>query len=355
MRNLMWQTSAAAMIGLMLIMTGCGGTDTNEGGGSGTGGTGLRGTVKADGSSTVGPISIAVATKFRETYPDVDVTVGISGTGGGFEKFQKGETDISDASRPIKAGEFDACKSAGINFIEVPVAYDGLTIVVNKKNDWVDQMTVEDLIKIFRTDVAAKTWKEVNDAWPDEPIDIFAPGTQSGTFDYFKEVVVPKKTAPEGASIRSDINASEDDNQLVTGVAGNEYAIGFFGVAYYTENTDKLRAVPIVNPETGTAVVPDADKIESGEYAPFSRPLFIYVKEASLDKAEVLTFVEYYLDNATTISAEAGYVALPTEVYDLARQHLAERISGTHFLDTEGESRHGALPDLYKIDSAVGY
>ena len=236
----------------------------------------LEGTVEIDGSSTVAPITVEAADAFGETCPNVKIPVGVSGTGGGFKRFTKGGTDISDASRPIKFSEFEKCRENGVSFIELPVAYDGLTIVVNKENNWVDQLTVDQLKKIFRDDMKVQKWSDVQAGWPNTEIKIFAPGTDSGTFDYFKEVVVGK----DKASIRDDMSVSEDDNNLVLGVANTKEAIGFFGAAYYFENTDKLKAVKIVNPK-GKAVLPSADTIESGEYAPFSRPLFIYVNSKS--------------------------------------------------------------------------
>ena len=244
----------------------------------------LTGAVSIDGSSTVYPISEAAAARFQKLYPNVSVTVGQSGTGRGFERFSQGETDLSDASRPIEQDEFEAAKSAGISFVEVPIAYDGLTIVVHPSNDWADQLTVDELKKIFTASGAADTWSDVREGWPDKKIAIFAPGTDSGTFDYFNEVIAGDD------EMRSDMSTSEDDNVLVTGVAGSPGAIGFFGVAYYEENQDKLKAVPVVNPATDKAVFPNPETIESGEYAPFSRPLFLYVKADSLRRPEIKRF-----------------------------------------------------------------
>lgn len=308
----------------------------------------LEGKVVIDGSSTVYPISEAIANDFRKSFPKVNVTVAISGTGGGFKRFTKGETDISDASRPIKAAEFEQCKQNGIHFVELPVAYDGLSIVVNKQNDWVDKLTVEDLQNIFLEKHAAKTWKQVNSSWPDTKIDLYAPGTDSGTFDYFKEVVSGKS----GDAIRADMSVSEDDNVLVTGVAAQKGAIGFFGCAYYFENEDKLRAVPIVNDE-GKAVSPAPEAIESGEYNPFARPLFIYVNIKKARRPELKKFVQYYLENAPKAAERVGYVALPAAVYKAADAHFKNRYIGTHFLTEDGEKKRGALPSLYKSDNRV--
>jgi phosphate transport system substrate-binding protein len=246
----------------------------------------LRGAVKIDGSSTVYPITEAVAEEFKRVAPDVRVTVGISGTGGGFKKFTVGETDISDASRPIKKSEHDLAATNKIDYIELPIAYDGLSIVVNKGNYWVDTLTLDEIKKIYLDSAGkAKTWKDVRAGWPDREIKVYGPGTDSGTFDYFKEVIAGDK-----GSIRGDMSVSEDDNVLVKGVAGDEGAIGFFGCAYYFENKDKLKVVPVVNPKTEKAVEPTPTTIEDGSYAPFSRPLFIYVSTKSAERPEVQAF-----------------------------------------------------------------
>ncbi|QGJ69035.1 Phosphate ABC transporter, periplasmic phosphate-binding protein PstS [Planctomycetales bacterium 10988] len=310
----------------------------------------LEGKIEVDGSSTVYPITEAIATGFLEIAPDVSVTVGVSGTGGGFKRFTANETDISDASRPIKSSEFESAKSAGVKFIEVPVAYDGLTIVVNPDNDWADEMTVEDLQKIF-LEGGAKTWKEVKDSYPDSPIKIFAPGTDSGTFDYFKEVV-----AEDDGTIRSDnvMSTSEDDNVLVTGVAGEKGAIGFFGASYFFENEDKLKAVKIINPD-GDAIAPTAETIEDGSYAPFSRPLFIYLKLDSMSRPEMQKFVEYYMENAGEKAASVGYVALPQAVYDTANSFISEEKTGTCYLTEDMEKRGGAVSDVYKAENLTSF
>lgn len=304
--------------------------------------TELQGRVDVDGSSTVYPITEAAAANFAKQFPNVNVNVGVSGTGGGFERFTKGETDISDASRPIKAEEFDLAVENEVKFVEVPVAYDGLTIVVHKDNDWVDQLTIDEVKKIFNLDTAAKTWSAVRNGWPEEPIKIFAPGTDSGTFDYFKEVVAGKK-----GSLRDDMSTSEDDNVLVTGVKGSPTSIGFFGYAYFAENRESLKAVPIVNPSSGEAVSPDSVTIESGEYAPFSRPLFIYVNTKSLSRPEVKKFVNYYLENAAELAAANDYVPLPSSIYERAQNLVRKRTSGTHYVDSEGEKRSGAVTAVY--------
>lgn len=336
-----WALSSAMVVGTaILAVAGCGEVDLG----------GLAGDIKIDGSSTVFPISQSAAHKFEQQYPDVKVTVGQSGTGGGFKRFTKGETDVSDASRPIKGSEFDQCKAEGIKFIELPVAYDGLTIVVNKSNKFVEQLTIEQLQRIFLEDQAVKHWSDLNPNWPATEIKIFSPGYDSGTFDYFKEVVT--QGLPEDKiAMRDDMSLNENDNVLVNGVAEEPNSIGFFGAAYYYENTDKLTAVKIVNPGTGDAVGPDPADIESGNYAPFSRPLFIYVNEASLKRPEIKKFVEFYLKEAGNMAKEVGYVALPQEIYDLAKKHYDDRLTGTHFLTKEGEKRSGSLFDIYTTDN----
>ena len=308
----------------------------------------LEGTVEIDGSSTVAPISIKAADMFGSVCPKVKVPVGVSGTGGGFKRFTIGETDISDASRPIKAKEFKKCIENGVEFVELPVAYDGLTIVINKANDWVDQLTVDQLKMIFRDDIKASKWSDVKEGWPEEEIKIFAPGTDSGTFDYFKEVMVGK----EKASIRDDMSVSEDDNILVNGVANTKTAIGFFGAAYYFENADKLKAVKIVN-KAGKAVGPSPEAIESGSYNPFSRPLFIYVNAKSLKRPEVKQFVKHYLKNAADIADEVGYVGLPEEISNAAAKCFKGKKTGTHFLDSNMEKRSGSVPDIYKQENLI--
>ncbi len=268
-----------------------------------------------------------------------------------FKRFTKGETDISDASRPIKYEEFEICKENGIEFIELPVAYDGLTIAVAKNNDFVDTLTVDQLKKIFNADkkdksfVNAKTWKDVDPSWPDLEIQIFAPGTDSGTFDYFKEVVAGKSD-----SIREDMSVSEDDNQLVQGIAETEGAIGFFGASYYFANQDKLKSIKIVNPAIGEPVEVSAENIESGKYAPFSRPLFIYVNKKSAGRPEVKVFVNHYLDNCAELATKVKYVGLPTEIIDSAKDHFKRGMVGTHFWtmkDGKAEKIDGALKEVY--------
>ena len=303
----------------------------------------LKGTVRVDGSSTVYPITEAAAEEFSKVAEKVNVTVGVSGTGGGFKRFGAGELDVADASRCIKKAEIEAAKSRSIEFIELPVAFDGLTIVVNKGNTWVKQLTVAQVKKLYSASEPAKTWKDVDPSWPAETIKLYSPGTDSGTFDYFKEVVVGKD-----GKIRADLSVSEDDNVLVKGVSGDVNAIGFFGFAYYMENKEKLTCVPVVNPATGAAVTPSHETIEGATYAPFSRPLFIYVNKGSLDKPQVKAFVDFYLSNAAKFAEEVGYVKLPAALYDRAKANLVALKTGTQMLDENGKERPGALADLYK-------
>lgn len=301
----------------------------------------LAGQVSIDGSSTVFPISVAVANMFRRQFPNVRVKVALSGTTGGFRRFIAGETDISDASRPIKPGEFDRCKEAEVHFVEVPVAFDGLSIVVHRENDWCRQLKVEDLKRIFFKEKPAQLWSDLNSNWPEEKIVLYAPGLDSGTMDYFREVV-----ADEGA-LRPDILLSEDDNLLATGVAEHKHAIAFFGCAYYFKNQDKLRAVSIVNPDTGKPVAPAPKTIASGEYAPFSRPLFIYVNARAARRPEIRKFVEFYLAKAEEAAQKVGYVPLPPTIYQRAMAHFKNRQIGTHFLSENQEKQRGSLEALY--------
>jgi len=332
-----------------LLLVGCDAKPAAKSGDSGSGDaevSTLQGSIKVEGSSTVQPISNKGAELFNEKYPKVNIAVGGEGTGNGFKAMAKGECDFSGASRPIKKKELDKINATDIKFVEIPVAYDGLTIVVNNENDFIKELNIDQLKKIFRDDFAAKTWKEVDESWPDEPISLYIPGTASGTHDYFKEVVVGKE---EDKSIRMDsqVQPSEDDKTLVTGVKGEKYAIGFFGYSYYVANKDELRAVPVVNPKTSTAVTPSMDTIKSGEYAPFSRPLFIYVNTKSYEKLEVEEYLAFFFDNLKTIVEKAGYVSLPSSIVDAARENLETGKTGSHFIDAEGKKRSGALESIF--------
>jgi phosphate transport system substrate-binding protein len=284
--------------------------------------------VKVDGSSTVYPITEAVAEEFQKAEKNaIKVTVGISGTGGGFKKFCRGETDISDASRPILKQEMEACAAAGIKYFELPVAFDALTVVINPKNAFIKQMTVAELKKIWEPVAQGKVtrWNQVNPAWPDQPIKLYGPGADSGTFDYFTEAVVGK-----AKSSRGDFTASEDDNVLVQGVSQDVGALGYFGFAYYAENTSKLKAVPVVNPK-GKAVLPSMDNVINGTYEPLSRPIFIYVSQKAYERAEVKKFVEFYMKNGAKLSREVKYVPLPEKAYTGNMEHLKKGKLGTVF------------------------
>ncbi|CAI08858.1 PstS family phosphate ABC transporter substrate-binding protein [Aromatoleum aromaticum] len=284
--------------------------------------------VKVDGSSTVFPITEAVAEDIQKARKgSVKVTVGISGTGGGFKKFCRGEIDVSGASRPILKKEMEACASAGIRYYELPVAFDALTVIVNPKNTFVKQLTVEQLKKMWEPDAQGKvtSWKQIDSSFPDVPLKLFGAGSDSGTFDYFTEAVVGKAKASRG-----DFTASEDDNVLVQGVSRDQNAIGYFGYAYYAENQGKLKAVPIVNKE-GKAVSPGPDSVISGAYNPLSRPIFIYVSEKSLEKPEVRDFVAYYMKNASDLATEVKYVPLPPKAYETAMENVNKKKVGTVF------------------------
>jgi len=284
------------------ILTGCGGQTQDAQ-------AGLSGSIAIDGSSTVYPISEAVAEEFQKMNQEVKVTVNFSGTGGGFEKFLVKETDINDASRPIKDKEINKAKESGIEYLELKVAYDGLSVVVNKDNDYVDYLTLEELNKIWEPNSSVKTWKDVRSEWPAEPVKLYGPGSDSGTFEYFTEEV-----NGEAGAIRVDYTASEDDNVLVNGIAGDKDSIGFFGYAYYIENKDKLKVVPI---DSGNGpVAPNAETVENGTYEPLSRPLFIYVNKEALQREEIKEFITYYLTEGKELIPEIGYVKLPQVEYD---------------------------------------
>jgi phosphate transport system substrate-binding protein len=285
--------------------------------------------IKIDGSSTVYPITEAVAEEFQKAKKNaVKVTVGISGTGGGFKKFCRDETDISNASRPITKSEMELCKAAGVEYIEMPVAFDALTVVINPKNAFLKQATVEEMKMLWEPAAQGKItkWNQINPAWPDAPIKLFGAGADSGTFEYFTEAMVGK-----AKSSRGDYTASEDDNVLVQGVSRDVNAIGYFGYAYYAENKSKLKALPIVNPKTGKAVEPSGANVENGTYAPLSRPIFIYVKAKSLDKPEVKEFVEFYMKNGAALTKEVKYVPLPASAYTGNVEHMKKKKLGTVF------------------------
>ncbi|GLY09964.1 PstS family phosphate ABC transporter substrate-binding protein [Bacillus badius] len=275
----------------------------------------MQGNIQIDGSSTVFPIMEAVSEEYMMEKPDVKVTVGYSGTGGGFEKFIAGETQMSNASRPIKDEEKASLEEKGIDFTEFKLAYDGLSVVVNKDNDWVDSLTVDELKKIWVDNGKAKKWSDIRKGWPDKEIKLYSPGTDSGTYDYFDEVIL------DGAQIDKAAVLSEDDNVLVQGVTGEKNGIGYFGYAYYLENKDKLKVVPIDGGKG--AVEPTNETIKSGEYAPLSRPLFTYAANKAVAEDEaVYDYLKFTLENAGTLSEEVGYVKLPEEEYEKALKTL---------------------------------
>ncbi len=336
--------SVVALGSLGLI--GCGGpaadstTSTSATGGSTTapkGDPNLKGTISVDGSSTVFKASEAVAADFMLAFPGVNVEVSFSGTGGGFKKFGAGETDISNASRPIKQDEIDAAKANNIDFFEVPIGYDGLTVVVHPENTWATQLTVVELKKIWEPTSTVKSWKDVRPGFPDVPIKLYGPGTSSGTFDYFTKVIVGKEK-----SMRTDFQASEDDNVILTGVAGDKGAIGYFGLAYYEENKDKLTAVAIDN--GNGPVAPSKETVTDLSYQPLSRPEFMYVKAEAYARPEVKAFVEFFLGTeGQAIVSEVGYVPFETATYDRIRKMFESGKTGSIFQDSTGKPVEAVL------------
>lgn len=305
MRRIRWYAIVAVVAAIAMFGVACGGDDEPDTSSSGSPST-LSGDVRVDGSSTVGPLTEAAAESFQGQNPDVRVTVGVSGTGGGFEKFIAGETDINDASRPIKDEEATAAADAGIEYGQLTVALDGLAVVVNPENDWAETLTVEQLNKIWDADSKIDNWNQVDPNFPDVPLELFGPGTDSGTFDYFTEAV----NGEEGIS-RTDYLATEDDNVAVQGVAGSKGGMAYFGLSYYEQNMDKVKVVAI---DGGNGpVTPSIETVQSGEYTPLSRPLFIYVKKSSLEQPQVKGFVQYYLDNLTPLAEQALFVPLTAE------------------------------------------
>jgi phosphate transport system substrate-binding protein len=315
--------SVVAVVGGLAACTG-GDTTTTETTDSAateeaTGGSELEGTIAIDGSSTVFPVSEAMAEEFQIANPGVQVTVGASGTGGGFEKFCAGETQISNASRPVKPEEIEACAENGIEMIEIPVATDALTVVVNNDNDWAECMTIEQLSTAWAPEAqgTVNNWNQIDPSFPDAPLVLYGPGTASGTFDYFTEVV-----NGEGGASRGDYTSSEDDNVLVQGVEGDVNAMGYFGYAYYFENTDRMKAVEIDNGDG--CVAPTQEAVLAGEYTPFARPLFIYVNKSAYDESEtVKAFIDFYLDpNNKEFVADTGYVVLNDDQYAASKEKV---------------------------------
>jgi phosphate transport system substrate-binding protein len=306
--------SAVLAVLLAFVVAACG--DDNNGGGGGK----LQGNIRIDGSSTVGPLTEVAAELFREDNPDVKITVGISGTGGGFEKFCAGETDISDASRSIEDDEKSACQKKNITYDEIQVANDGIALVVNPDNDWTDCLTTADLKKVWDKGSKVDNWNQVKSSFPDQSMKLFGPGTDSGTFDFFTD----KINGEEGRS-RSDYSPSEDDNVTLQGVAGDKGNLGYFGLSYAVENKDKVKTVKI---DGGKGCVePTTDTVQNGSYTPLSRPLFVYPSEGALKRAEVREFVKFYVDNYDTIAAQAKFVPMTTEQADTAKQK-ADQLAG---------------------------
>ena len=298
-----WSLAMISVL-FMLVLSSCGG-------GSGKKGDSLEGRIRIDGSSTVYPITEAIAEEYRREAPDVRVTVGVSGTGGGLKKFSRGEIHIANASRPIKEGEIAQCRENGIEYVELTVAYDGIAVVVNPENDWIDKITVEELEKMWEPEAQGKItkWSQIREGWPDETINLYGPGIASGTYDYFTEAVVG-----QSGSSRGDFTASEDDNVLVQGISGDKYGIGFFGLAYFEENQGKLKLVGVDNGD-GNPVKPTMETVANNTYKPLSRPVFIYVRKEAAQGKAVEDFVKFYLNNAAGLVKDVGYVPLPEEEY----------------------------------------
>jgi phosphate transport system substrate-binding protein len=314
-----------AACAILAVAVACGGSSTSTPSGGAT--TDIR----VDGSSTVFVVSEAVAEEFQKANAGVRVTVGQSGTGGGFQKFCRGETDMNDASRPISAEEMKACAANGINFMELPIAYDGIAIVTNQKASWINDITVDELRTLWAPDAQGKVmrWNQVRSSWPDREIHLFGAGVDSGTYDYFTEAIMRKARASRG-----DFTSSEDDNVLVQGVSGDELALGFIPFAYYNENKERLKLIPVDNgkAEGGAGpIAPSFESIRTGTYQPLSRPLFVYVSQKALERPEIQRFVEFYLQHVGSLTEEVGYVQLGASAYDLVKKHFADRRMGTVF------------------------
>lgn len=321
------------------VLASCGNNNTtttssgNNSESTGNASSSFSGAINIDGSSTVFPITEIMSEEFQNSHPDVRITIGVSGTGGGFKKFCAGETDISNASRPIKASEAEECAKNGVNFIEIPVAYDALSVVVSKDNDWASCLTSSELKKVWQPESQGKitNWSQVRAGFPDQPLSLYAPGTDSGTFDYFTEAI-----NGDGGVARGDVTATEDDNIIVRGVAGDMGGLGYFGLSYLDENLDKIHAVALDNedPEDGAdgCVEPSVANVEGGLYQPLARPLFIYIKESALARAEVQEFASYYADEANgELIAESGYITFPSLVYAKVKERIETKKMGSAF------------------------
>tara|TARA_B110000438_G_scaffold201438_1_gene192947 strand:+ start:7919 stop:8857 length:939 start_codon:yes stop_codon:yes gene_type:complete len=301
MKNLLKKYISVSIFIILIMIFGCS-TDEN------TSDSALSGTIEIDGSSTVFPISVAAAEIFRETHPNVQIPVGISGTGGGMKRFVIGEITISNASRLIQDKEVEIANENGIDFTELAVAFDGLSVIVNKNNDWVDCLTTDELNLIWDQGSTINNWNQIRPSFPDKELSLYGPGTDSGTFDYFTEII----NGQEGKT-RADYTPSEDDNVLVMGVSGDLGSLGYFGYAYYVQNKDKLRLLLV---DSGSGCIgPSDETINNSSYSPLSRPLFIYVNNSEVKREEVFEFIKFYLENGAMLAGEGGYVALPQNMY----------------------------------------
>ena len=298
---------------VVLVLASCGGGTNKQT-------SKLSGTIKIDGSSTVYPVSEAVAEEFRVDNPAVNVSIGSSGTGAGFKKFARGESDISDASRPIKESEVTACKENNIKYTELMVALDGISIIVNPENTWIENISVDELKKLWEPNSSIMKWRDIRADWPEEDIHLYGPNTAHGTYDFFTEAILGES----GAS-RSDYNAVADYNVGIQGISTDKYSLGYFGLAYYEENSDKLKLVGLDN--GNGPVKPSLETVKDGTYAPLSRPLFIYINNASLDRPEVVEFINFYIKNAAALAKEVGYIPLPQSEYDKQLSILNDLVS----------------------------
>lgn len=340
MKNFSSTIAIATFGSLMLLgLNGCGKTDGSvAANGSGTSESTLSGSITIDGSSTVQPIMSGIAEDFDDVNEEVRTTVAESGTGGGFKKFCNGEIDIANASRPIKPEEIEACTANKIEFVEVPVAFDGLSVVVNPQNDWMSDITVDELKMIWQPNSKVKMWSDVRPAFPKEQIKLYGPGTSSGTFDYFTEAIVGKK----GES-RPDYTQSEKDDVLVTGVAGDKNSLGYFGYAYYENNRAKLKLLAV------NGVKPAPQTVVDGTYTPLSRPLFAYASKAAMEKPQVVAFLKYVLSQGKEIIREEGYVPLPDEAYAACLARLEKKTVGSVFQDVKPGMK---IEDVLKRESS---